>query len=329
MRYPAIAFLSLSLTAGALFAQTPPAASPPASSGAGATSLANSTNLPIEQIGPNDLLGITVYDSPELTRSVRVDSHGTIRLPMMKEHIKAAGLYPEDLENAIAAALVDNEILVDPIVSVSVIEYRSRPISIVGAVRSPITFQDTGVVTLLDAITQAGGLTETAGENILVSHHELDQDGTPTIALRQISTQDLLSGADPSLNIILHSGDLVRVPDAGRFYVVGNVKNPGAYTIKDGAASSILKAMAVSQGLTPYSTKTAYIYRVVNGSGMRTEIPVPLNDILHRKAPDEPLMANDIFYVPEATTRKNVMTALNRTALIAVGFGNALLYIYH
>ena len=55
--------------------------------GAGATSLNEAANLPVERIGPNDLIGITVYDSPELTRTFRVDSDGEIRLPMLRKHI--------------------------------------------------------------------------------------------------------------------------------------------------------------------------------------------------------------------------------------------------
>ena len=125
--------------------------------GAGATSLNDGGNLPVERIGPNDLIGVTVYDSPELTRTYRVDSDGEIRLPMLAQHVKAAGLYPEQLENSIRAALVNEQVLVDPVVSVSVVEYRSRSITVVGEVKTPTTFQATGVVTVLDAISQAGG----------------------------------------------------------------------------------------------------------------------------------------------------------------------------
>src|SRR5208337_4339811 len=99
----------------------------------GATALNASSDLPIERIGNDDLLGITVYDSPELTRTVRVDSAGEIRLPMLRGHIKAAGLYPADLESSITSALTEEHVLVEPVVTVSVVEYRSRPISVVGA----------------------------------------------------------------------------------------------------------------------------------------------------------------------------------------------------
>jgi polysaccharide biosynthesis/export protein len=324
----AIPLLIIVLT-GVLHAQDPQSTASSMPSGSGATSLNSTINLPEEPIGANDLLGITVYDSPELTRTVRVDSDGTFRLPMVKEHIHAAGLLPEELEKVITAVLVHEQLFIDPIVSVSVVEYRSRPINIVGAVRTPITIQAAGDVTLLDAITQAGGLTDDAGSEILVSHRQAGPGGTTTEHIQHIDTQDLLDEVDPSLNIALQGGDVVRVPSAGRFYVVGNVKAPGVFTIRDGAQSSVLKAISLSQGVDSYTSHTAYVYRIVDGRGKREEIPIPLKKILDRKAPDMPLMANDILYIPVASGRKATLTALDRAAMIGAGFGSALIYIYH
>lgn len=325
IRRVAIPLLMIVL-ASALHAQDQPTT---ISVGPGATTLNTSINLPEEPIGANDLLGITVYDSPELTRTVRVEADGTFRLPMLKEHIHAAGLVPEELEKVITADLVREQLFVDPIVTVSVAEYRSRPINIVGAVKTPITIQAVGDVTLLDAITQAGGLTDDAGSEILISHRQADTSGKTTERIQHVPTQDLLDEVDPSLNIALQGGDAVRVPRAGHFYVVGNVKAPGVFTIKDGAESSVLKALSLAQGLDSYTANTAYIYRIVDSHGKREEIPISLKKILDRKSPDVPLMANDILYVPVASRRKAVMTTLDRMTMIGVGFGNALLFIYH
>jgi polysaccharide biosynthesis/export protein len=316
-------------TASGLCAQSTGNLTGSARSVGGATPMSSGANLPVERVGPNDLLGITVYDSPELTRTTRVDAEGTIRLPMIAKHIKASGLYPEDLEKSIAGELVSEQIMVDPIVTVSVIEYRSRAITVVGAVRNPSTFQDTGVVTLLDAITTSGGLAESAGQEILVSRQETDQNGQTSTAIKRIETLGLLNGSDSTLNIALQSGDVVRVPEAGRFYVVGNVKSPGTYPIKEGTESSVMKAMALSQGLSSYWAHTAYIYRIANGSETRTEIPIPLKDILKRNAPDMPLMANDILYIPEASGRKATLTTLDRTLMLAASYGTVLLYLNH
>jgi hypothetical protein len=94
-------------------------------------------NLPAQPVGTNDLLMISVYDAPELSRSVRVGADGYIRIPMLKQRIKAEGALPAQLEHSIAAALVQEGILVDPVVTVGIAEYHSRPISVAGAVRTP------------------------------------------------------------------------------------------------------------------------------------------------------------------------------------------------
>jgi len=104
-------------------------------------------NLPIQRIGANDLVAISVYDAPELTRTVRVDGEGFVRLPMLKRRLKAEGLMPSELESSIAMALQLAQLVIDPFVTVTVAEYHSRPISVMGAVRRPLTFQAAGPVT--------------------------------------------------------------------------------------------------------------------------------------------------------------------------------------
>ena len=106
-------------------------------------------NLPAQPVGPNDLIAVSVYDSPELSRTVRIGADGYFRLPMLKQRIKAQGLLPADLESAIVAALKQEQILVDPFVTVTIAEYHSRPISVAGAVKLPLVFQAEGPTTLL------------------------------------------------------------------------------------------------------------------------------------------------------------------------------------
>jgi len=286
----------------------------------------NSDNLPVEKIGQDDLLGITVYDSPELTRTVRVDPDGAIRLPMLKKPISAAGLLPNELESTITQALKDGNVLVDPIVTVSVVEYRSRPIAVVGAVKTPLTFQATGTVTLLDAISRAGGLSENAGAEILVSRPQSHANSSHDAAIRRISVHSLISGEDPTLNLRLDGGEEVRVPEAGRVFVLGDVKKPGAFYITEDSESSVLKALSLSEGLESFPSHKAYIYRVEAGKHGRSEIPVELKKILNRKSPDVPLMANDILYIPNATGARASVKVLETSLGVAAGLGAAVIY---
>lgn len=325
MKCLAFVFVAI-LAAGAAFAQQHPAAAYAAS---GPTVVNGSSNLPVERIGRNDLVGISVYDSPELTRAFRVDPDGMLRLPMLKQPIQAAGLYPAELESAIRTALTSEQVFVDPVVSVSIAEYRSRPISVSGAVKSPVSFQAAGTVTLLDAISQAGGLTEDAGSEILVSRPQVGADGNSTSLVQRIPVRGLLDGEDASLNMSLKGGEEIRIPLAGRFYVVGQVKRPGEFLIRSGAESSVLKALALSEGLDHYSGNIAYIYRIEAGSKGKNEIPIELKKIMTRKAPDVPLLANDVFYIPQASGRKAAVATLGTAVMIGAGLGTTLLYLYH
>jgi len=255
-------------------------------------------NLPAQPVGPNDLLAISVYGAPELSRTVRVSEEGLIRLPMLRDKIAVLGLMPAELETRISEALETAQILVEPAVSVSVAEYHSHPISVVGAVKVPLTFQAVGRTSLVEAIARAQGLAEDAGAEILISRPGKN-GGAP--AIERVVVKGLIDGADPGLNLNLIGGEEVRVPTVGRVYVVGNVKRPGNFRLDEAAGMSVLKALAVSEGLAPYAAKLAYIYRRTDGAA--SEVPVELRKIMDRKSEDVPLAANDILYVPSLSPR--------------------------
>src|SRR5579863_5002752 len=130
---------------------------------------AGKENLPSQKLGVDDLVAVSVYDAPELTRTARVEADGAIHLPLLTNGVVAAGLYAHDVEASLSNALKNEQILVDPVVKVTVAEYHSRPISVMGAVRKPLTFQAIGAVTLLDALARAEGLNQDAGTEVLVS----------------------------------------------------------------------------------------------------------------------------------------------------------------
>ena len=285
-------------------------------------------NLPFQKVGPNDLLAISVADCPELTRNFRVGADGTLLLPLLSTRMNVAGKYPSDIETLITQALVSDQILVRPVVMVAVAEYRSVPVSVLGAVKHPLTFQAVGDVTLLDAIAKAEGLTADAGPEILVTKHEMDAAGKSSEIVQRIAVKKLIDEADPNANIRLQGGEEIRVPPAGRVYVVGNVKKSGAFPIADGNDTSVLKVIALSEGLMPYSNKEAYIYRREAGKDGRDEIPIALDRILQRKAPDVQLQANDILYVPDNKGRRLTAQTLERLAGFAASTGSGVL-IWH
>ena len=282
-------------------------------------------NLPAQRVGPNDLLGVRVYDGPEFSQTVRVGADGLIHVPMIKRRIKVEGLYPGEVESAIAAALREEGLLVDPFVTVTIAEYHSRPINVAGAVKMPLVFQADGPTTLLEAISRAQGLRADAGREILVSRSQPGPDGQPVVLTRRISVRALIDQADPALNLRLTGGEEIRVPELSRIFVVGNVKKSGAYPVQDDGDTTVLQVIALAEGLAPYANKQAYVYR--REGSAKKEIDIPLQRIMRRQVPDVTLAANDILYIPDNKGRRVSLNALEKILLFGSTAGaTALTY---
>lgn len=293
-----------------------PAQTPAGDGGAGHASMATpprSTAVqPAERLGPDDLVELDVANCPELSRSFRLSADGSLPLPLLARPLDAAGLTPSELSRELREALMKQNLLLDPVVVVSVLEYRSRPVSVMGAVMHPTTLQATGNMTLLSALATAGGLSPTAGGVILIS------TGSPSGAttVRSIPTADLLGGLAEA-NPPLHGGEDIRVPDGGKIFVAGNVNRPGMYPMQNDAETTVVKAVTLSAGLAPYSGNVAYIYRH-RGAGANSEgEKIELARIMTHKAPDVTLHADDILYVPANDGKRLTVRVLTQIA----GFG--------
>src|SRR3984957_7030625 len=257
----ALALISIATRAQRLTSPTPgPAfsASPAVIGGA---------NLPLQPIGTSDLVHLTVYDSPELSQSFRIDKQGNLNLPLLRGPLHAEGLMPDALRDEIADALREQHLLVNPVVDVSVVEYRSRDVTIAGAVKSPTTLQEVGDLRLLGALSQAGGLLPEAGPEIIVEQ--------ATGSLQRLSVREIFDGFHPQLNIRILAGAQIRVPACDQVYVVGNVKRPGAFPFRSLQDTTVLQLLALSGGLDSFSRSKAYIYRQQQGGAQKIEIEIP------------------------------------------------------
>jgi polysaccharide biosynthesis/export protein len=269
------------------------------------------SNLPFQPIGASDLVRLAVYDSPELSQTFRIDKQGNLNLPLLNKPIPAAGMMPDTLRDKIAATLKAQHLFVNPVVDVSVVEYRSRDVTVAGAVKTPMTIQELGDLRLLDALGQAGGLLPDAGPEVIV---EQASGGS-----QRISVRELFDGLHPQLNVPVIAGARIRVPECEQVFVVGAVKRPGAFPFQDMQDTTVLKLLALSGGLDSFSRNKAYIYRTEPGSPQKAEIEVPLRRILDRKSEDVKLSPNDILYVPTNGKLKASASVLNHVT----GMGNA------
>jgi len=250
---------------------------------------------PEYRVGPKDLLEIKVFGIDELNQTVRVSEEGKISLPLLGE-IEVEGLTQNGLVLKLEELLRD-KYLQNPQVTIFIKEYQSKRVSILGAVSSPGPVELLGRQTLLQVISEAGGLTNEAGNEIIIIRQL--SDGTSTSL--KISIDDLILKGDPSLNIPLQPGDIVNVPvDKLVFiYVFGQVRNPGALEVRKSNIPTLLRAIAQAGGFSERASKGGVLIKRMDANGKETQIKVNVKDILKGKRKDIQLLEDDTVYVPE------------------------------
>ncbi|HVB58251.1 MAG TPA: polysaccharide biosynthesis/export family protein [Candidatus Acidoferrales bacterium] len=288
------------------------------------------------QIGAGDLLHVDVFDVPELSRDVRVSETGDIGYPLIPGKISVAGQTPSMVEAKLQQLLVENGLVSHPQVSVFVKEQNSHPISVVGAVNHPMVLQAARPTTLLEVLAAAGGVSDNAGSDILVTRKERAEgamvkktsatiNAGPEQQVITIRLQDLLETGNAIYNIPVYGGDVVSVPKAGVVYVMGaGIAQQGGYVVENhGEQITVLRAVALAHGLTGYAkANSAVIIRTNPVTGKKERIPVQIKKIEKHNAEDVPLEANDILYIPDSAGKK--VLAQGTEAAIGVGSGVAI-----
>jgi polysaccharide export outer membrane protein len=280
-------------------------------------------------IGSGDVLGIDVFDVPELSREVRVNETGYISLPLLPVKVQVAGLTSFQLQDKIAELLQSNGLVSAPQVTISIKEQRSQPITIIGAVKNPMIIQAVRQTTLVQALSQAGGIADDAGNTVIVTRSapslpaSEDSTSAPDAAADPedpktfvITISDLLESGDSRFNISILGGDVISVPRAGIIYVVGAVNHPGGFVIQnDRDRMTALKMLSLAGGATSTAkVKGAVILRKNLDTGKRDEVPLDLNKVMNLKGDDVTLQASDILYVPDSNGKK----ALHRAGDVAI-----------
>jgi polysaccharide export outer membrane protein len=179
---------------------------------------------------------------------------------------------------------------------VQVVEFASKPISVVGAVVRPGRISATGNTTLIQAITQAGGLAATHGKDLYILR-------TASNGLSErvsISIDDLMINGNPDVNIPLAPNDLVNVPADTpiTIYLLGEFARPGKALFRSSQTPTLLQAMADAGGQTDRAGKTVIITRMVDGKTQRIE--VNYRQILSGRKQDVVLRDNDTLYLGSA-----------------------------
>ncbi len=247
------------------------------------------------RIGPKDLIEIKVFEVPDLNVELRVDGDGIVRLPLLGE-LQVEGLTAPQVADKIQEIL-EEKYIQRASVTVGIREYRSRPISVIGAVQRPGPLTVSGRWTLLEALAAAGGLDDDHGDTIFVLRRS-DNGLVDQIA---IDVEDLMVHAKLDYNIPVFTGDLINVPATVEITVfcLGEVKRPGAITFKSTERLTLLAAIARAGGLTDRASKTVVIRRH-GRDGDDTEIEVNFKKIMSGKAKDVELKRDDVVLVKES-----------------------------
>jgi len=249
------------------------------------------------KIGAKDLLEIKVFELPDLNQTVRVSEDGSITLPLLGK-VAIAGLTKEDVEKKLAALLFEKNYLKNARVTVFIREYQSARVAVIGAVVKAGMYDLIGHTTLLQMISQAGGLTERASNELYI----LREDKKVGIQSRiVIDLEDLINNGNQKLNVALEPGDTINIPidQIISIFVFGEVRYPGALQVKTSKKTTILQAIAQAGGLTEAASKRRItITRKDKKTGKEIKIKVNLNDVIKGKTRALELQEGDVVYVP-------------------------------
>ena len=242
-------------------------------------------------IGPGDLLHIQVVDTPELEQHPRVTDGGEVPLAGVGS-VKVSGLTPSAAATVIQDRLVSAHYMNHPQVLVSVDQYATQNISILGEVKAPGAYPIGTPRSILDVLALAGGLGAAADRNILIERHG---DAAHPIHYNFSNDADLAIAEQ----VLVNPGDTVVVPKAGIVYVLGEVNHPGGYAMANNESKmTMLEALALAGGLTKTAKQghARLIRKAADGTFTDRELSV--GDLQTGKLPDIAMLPGDVLYVP-------------------------------
>lgn len=258
---------------------------------------------------PGDLIDVSVYGVQDYKVKARIAGNGYVDLPLVGA-VHVADVTVEQAQETIAQKLIARQMILNPDVLISVEDSVVDIIGVMGEVYTPRAIPAFAPMSLLDAISSAGGLKPEASHSISILRKGEPQpllvvlDSNPAHAAQQ--------------NIPLYPGDRVIVPRSGVVYVEGAVTHAGAFGISPNTPMTLIQAVTLAGN--PGFQASANDTRIIRTTGAtRREIPVNLNKVLNGKAPDPVLQSDDIVLIP---------TSAMKGAIKGGGIGIALGLIY-
>ncbi len=234
-------------------------------------------------LGPRDVVRVTVYGQPDLETVSRIGEQGTISFPVLGE-VRIGGMSEQEAAAVISQRLAKSGVVASPQVNVTVEEFQSQLVSILGNVQKPGEYPIERRTTLLELISKAGGLQPEAGDTAVVTRSP-NRGG----ARQEIDLVSLFGKGGAPSNIEVTGGDIVYIAPAPKIYVYGQVNHPGAYKLERNMI--VLQAISVAGGLTDKATERGLTITRNTSSGGTTSVPATMM---------QQLQPNDIVQVKES-----------------------------
>ena len=278
-------------------------------------------------LGPGDQLTFSGVSADEIAnKPFRIDADGEVNLPMVGR-LPASGLTLRQFEVELNKRLCNY--IRQPEVVATITEFRSQPVSVVGAVRAPGTYQLEGKRSLMEMIALAGGFREDAG-NVIKITRELQwgaiplpnatTDAAEKFNLAEVQIRHLLEATNPSENISIMPHDVISVPRGDLVYVIGGVNKAGGFVLAEKENMSVLQALSLAEGLDRTAdSRHARVLRLQSRQNQRKEIPVDVKKILGGTSTDVPLQGGDILFVPDSTAKRIGIRTMEAIVQVAVG----------
>jgi polysaccharide biosynthesis/export protein len=285
----------------------------------------SANTLPSYVLGADDQITIRAVNLEEIgDKPIAVGTDGYISLPLLGR-VKAAGLTVEQLEIELKTRL--QRFIHQPDLSVTITEFRSQPVSVIGYVKNPGILQLQGRKNLVEILSMAGGLVPDAGYAATITR-QADKgpiplktcvwDPTQKYYIAQVNVKNVMRGLNPENNILVLPNDIISIPKADVVYVLGEVKKNGGFILNEYESLSVLEAVSLAEGLLKSaSPNSAKILRGEPGTPSRTEIPVDIKAIMAGKAANVPLEPFDILYVPTSFLKSFGLKSMLSAAQVA------------
>ena len=267
------------------------------------------------RLAPGFMVGLNVLDDPDFSSSIRVDEQGNIDVPILGT-LHIAGETVAEARSQIRKRLLEGNILKDPQVELTVLEYTESEVTIIGEVASPGKHPLLSPSKLVNVLALAGGPTVAAGNQVLITRGI--EGGEPVLVHYSKATD-----AKAVDDVIVYPGDTVQVKRAGIVYVLGAVNRPGGFVMQEDGTLNVLQAISLAYGTNLLaSTKTIYLLRR-NPDGTVAYVALPYKKVTNGKSADVQLHAADILYVPTSTFKlmySNLQGVINSAATTSIYF---------